>query len=244
MLEPHQSFKSKWKGRYSNESDAAVGRSNYKNFLTGLTDRGELLSNVLNITSHAFTSLNVKKSKRTGIGSNNDQFTLHIILKSSHFNVLLEVDGSYNLKWLFSLSAYANLIVKSTADEYVHFALKLLSGNKMGHLSSMSCQVFHLCAICSIIQSYVSLGITDDHPFSEKIEIKSRNLEWSDIHIYLLYVAVESTPYLDLISRGSEETECIFNVSACHHCILICCKRVVIFVVIIKPHVLSPEDQS
>lgn len=36
MLEAHQSFKSEWKGRYSDESDAAVRRSNNKNFFAGL----------------------------------------------------------------------------------------------------------------------------------------------------------------------------------------------------------------
>lgn len=112
----------------------------------------------------------------------------------------------------------------------------------MGHLGSVSCQIFHFGSICSIIQSDVSLSVADYHAFSEKIEIKSRNLKRSDIHIDFFNVSVESTPYFDLISGGSEKAESIFNVTACHNCILICCKRVIIFIVIIKPDILSSED--
>jgi hypothetical protein len=114
----------------------------------------------------------------------------------------------------------------------------------MGHLGSVSCQIFHFGSVCSIVQSDVSLSVTDYHAFPQKIEVKSRNLERSDIHVYFLDVSVESTPYLYLVSGWSEETERVFNVATCHHCVLICCKRVIIFIVIVKPYVFSSENQS
>lgn len=129
MLECEQSFEAKREGRNANKGHAAIGGSHYQYFLAGLTDRCKLLSDVLNVSSHALASLNVEECKRTSIGSHHDQLILKAIFERSNFDILLKVNGADDFERFLCFPTNADLIVKGTTDEYVHLALQLLRGN-------------------------------------------------------------------------------------------------------------------
>lgn len=80
----------------------------------------------------------------------------------------------------------------------------------------------------------VAFGIAYDHSFFEEIKLKCGYLVWCDVHINPLHIAVQSTPYLYLVSHGRIETKLILNVLTAYCRIFVSCMRVIVFVILIN----------
>lgn len=77
--------------------------------------------------TYMFTCLNIKESKITWASSNHYQSAFITEFNTAYLKLFFYVNGSNYLEWLLCLSAYPDLIIKSTANKDLDFGLGMLS---------------------------------------------------------------------------------------------------------------------
>ena len=119
----------------------------------------------------------------------------------------------------------------------------MLRGQNVSDFACVLGETFHLGPVGSVVESQVALGVSDEHPLLEEIEIKGRYFIWRDIHVYLFDVSIEGAPYFDFVAGGREEAQGFFDIPAADDGVLVSSYRVVDPVVVVEPDGLARKDQ-
>lgn len=140
VLEAQHLLKTIGEGRDSNQSYSSVQRGCHNYLTRDPGDWSKILSVVFAIVvPHIFASLDIEEGQIAGVSGHHDDPVLGAELEASHFYFFLDIDCPNHFEGFLSLSADSDFIVKTIADEDVHFGLGVLGSNEVSYLPSMFC---------------------------------------------------------------------------------------------------------